>query len=166
MNSESIKMKSGVKIAIVLSAVVLLAACTQTQEPAPICNMGAISSQRQLVAAPSPVPDGKSPLIEMPLNSVNITDYAIINKVYVRAANARRTPTGTVEVYSQVINCTDFPLNAEARTQFYDTAQTPSEPVSAWKRFPLPPRSSSTYQELSIGTQNAAYYMIELRETK
>jgi hypothetical protein len=141
-----------------------LSACVQ--EPAPICNMSAISAQRQLVAVPSLLPQGQSPLIEMPLNSVNITDFAIINKVYVRAVNARRTPTGTVEVYSQIINCTDFPLNAEARVQFYDSAQAPSEPVSAWKRFPLAPRTSNTYRENSVGTGSAQYYMIELRETK
>lgn len=152
-------------IGVVAAAAALgVAACVQ--EPAPVCNMSAISAQRQLVAVPSLLPQGASPLIEMPLNSVNITDFSIINKVYVRAVNARRTPTGTVEVYSQVINCTDFPLNAEARAQFYDAAQAPSEPVSAWKRFALPPRSSNTYRESSIGTQSAQYYMIELRETK
>ena len=114
---------------LVLScAVATLSGCSQVQEPASICNMSAIAAQRQLAAAPSRVQGGESPVIEMPLNSVNITDYAIINKIYVRTVNARRTPTGTVEVYAQVINCTDFPLNAEARTQFYDAGQAPSEP--------------------------------------
>ena len=149
---------------LVAGGVAALSGCVQ--EPAPICNMGAIASQRQLAAAPSRVPGGETPVLEMPLNSVNVTEYAIINKVYVRAVNARRTPTGTVEVYSQIINCTDFPLNAEARTQFYDAGQAPSEPVSAWKRLALPPRTSNTYRESSIGTQGAAFYMVELRETK
>jgi len=157
-------MTIAVKLSLAVGALLIVSACTQ--EPAPICNMGAIASQRQLAAVPSAVPGGESPLLEMPLNSVSITDYAIINKVFVRAINARRTPTGTVEVYSQVVNCTDYPLQAEARTQFYDAAQAPSEPVSAWKRFALPPRTSNTYRETSIGTQSAAYYMIELRETK
>jgi hypothetical protein len=146
------------------SCLLLLAGCTQ--EPAPICNMAGIAGQRQLVAVPSALPDQPSPLLEMPLNSVNVSDFAIINKVYVRTVNARRTPTGTVEVFSQIINCTDYPLNAEGRTQFYDTAQAPSEPVSAWKRFNLPPRTSNTYRESSIGAKAVQYYMIELRETK
>jgi hypothetical protein len=149
---------------LVAGGAAVLSACVQ--EPAPICNMGAIASQRQLAAAPSRVPGGESPLLEMPLNSVNVTDYAIINKVYVRTVNARRTPTGTVQVYTQIVNCTDFPLNAEARVQFYDAGQAPSEPVSAWKRFALPARTSNTYSENSIGTQSAAFYMVELRETK
>lgn len=157
-------MKRNLKVISVLGGLILSSSCTQ--EPAPICNMSAIASQRQLVAAPSAVPGEPSPLLEMPLNSVSITDYAIINKIFVRATNARRTATGTVEVYSQIVNCTDYPLQAEVRTQFYDAAQMPSEPVSAWKRFALPPRTSNTYQESSIGTKAAAYYMIELRETK
>jgi len=143
-----------------------IAGCATQQEPASICNMDAIAKQRQLAAAPSAVPGAPSPVLEMPLNSVSITDYAIINKLYVRAANAQRTATGTVEVYAQVINCTDFPLNAEARTQFYDANQAPSEPVSAWRRFALSPRTSNTYRESSIGRETAAYYMVELRETK
>jgi hypothetical protein len=142
-----------------------LAGCATTQEPASICNMSAIAAQRQLVAAPAHTPGQESPLLEMPLNSVNITDVAIINKVYVRTVNARRTPTGTVEVWSQIVNCTDYPLMAEARTQFFDGTQYPSEPVSAWKRIALDPRTSNTYREMSIGSgDKVSYYMVELRE--
>jgi hypothetical protein len=143
----------------------LLGGCT-TMDPAPYCDMGRINSQRELVPGPAMVPDEKSPLKEMPLNSVNITDPNIINKLYVRAINARRTGTGTVEVVAQVVNCTDFPQNAEARTQFYDSAQVPSEPVSAWKRLHLPPRSNNLYTEFSMGAQSVDAYFIEMRETK
>ena len=143
----------------------LLGGCT-TMDPAPRCDMGRISSQRELVPGPAMVPGENSPLKEMPLNSVNITDEAILNKLYVRAINARRTATGTVEVVAQVVNCTDFPLNAEARTQFYDNAQIPSEPVSAWKRVHLPARTSNLYNEFSMGAQSVDAYLIEMRETK
>ncbi|MBI5163770.1 MAG: hypothetical protein HY985_07690 [Magnetospirillum sp.] len=146
--------------------VLALAGCAQVQEPAPVCNMAAINSQRQLIALPGLAPGDPSPVIEMPLNSVSIVDPKIINKVYVRQVGARRTATGTVEVTAQVINCTDFPLNAEARTQFYDQMQAPGEPVSAWKRVSLPARTSNTYRESSMGSRNAAYYMVELRETR
>lgn len=149
---------------IVAMGLAVLGGCAQ--EPAPICNMNGIADQRQLVAVPSMIPNGISPVLEMPLNSVSIVDKDIINKVFVRAVTTRRTPTGTVEVASQVINCTDYPLNAEARVQFYDEAQVPSEPVSAWKRFALPPRTSNTYRESSVGTKSAQYYMVEMRETK
>jgi len=147
-----------------LAALAGLSGCVQ--EPAPICNMSAISAQRQLVELPPAAGGSASPLTEMPLNSVSITDYSIMQKVFVRQVASRRTPTGTVEVTSQVINCTDYPLNAEARVQFYDAAQTPSEPVSAWRRFNLPARTSNTWRESSIGTESVRYYMVEMRETK
>lgn len=158
--------KTLVAIAGLAGLTATLAGCAQVQEPAPICNMAGIAAQRQLVALPAAAPGEPSPLLEMPLNSVSITDHAIIQKVFVRSVNARRTPTGTVEVVSQVLNCTDHPLNVEARTQFYDPAQIAAEPVSAWKRFHLPPRTSNTYRESSIGARNVNFYMVELRETR
>ncbi|OAN53698.1 hypothetical protein A6A04_13925 [Paramagnetospirillum marisnigri] len=143
----------------------LLGGCSGI-EPAPHCDMGRVSSQRDLVPGPAMVPDEKSPLKEMPLNSVNITDPAIINKLYVRSISARRTATGTVEVMAQVVNCTDFPLNAEARTQFTDASGAPAEIVSAWQRVHLSPRTIGNYRELSLGDKTVDGYLIEMRETK
>ncbi|MFN3076849.1 MAG: hypothetical protein ABT940_08230 [Alphaproteobacteria bacterium] len=142
-----------------------LGACdyTRTIEPAPMCNMSAIDSQRRLVAVPG-VGGQESPLTEAPLNSVNVTDFAITNKVFVRQVAASRTATGTVMVSSDIINCTDHPLQMEARTQFYDEKRMTSEPVSAWKRVYLDPRTSNTYQESSIGRETVKYYRVEVRE--
>ncbi len=144
---------------------VLLGGCAN-MEPAPYCNMSQVSSQRDLVPGPAMVPGETSPLKEMPMNSVSITDPGILHKLYIRAIAARRTATGTVEVIAQVVNCTDFQLNAEARTQFYDGAGAPSEPVSAWQRFHLSPRTTNSYRELSMGDKTVDGYMIEMRETK
>lgn len=149
-----------------LTGIAALAGCAQVQEPAPMCNMAGIAAQRQLVALPAAAPGEPSPLLEMPLNSVSITDYTVINKLFVRNVVAQRTPAGTVKVVSQIVNCTDYPLNVEARTQFYDQAQTPSEPVSAWKRLNLAPRTLNTYSENSLGTRTVQFYMVELKETR
>lgn len=159
-------MKTALTAIALTASALALNACTQVQEPAPVCNMSGIAAQRQLVALPAAAPGESSPLMEMPLNSVSITDFTIINKLYVRQVNAQRTPTGTVRVNSQIINCTDYPLMIEARTQFYDQGQGPSEPVSAWKRLNLAPRTSNTYSESSIGTKNVQYYMVEVKETR
>ncbi len=148
-----------------LLAIIMVGGCAPSiQEPAPICNMDAISQQRQLVAVPAAVPGQPSPLIEMPLNSVNITDFAVINKIWTRSINVRRTATGTVEVMTQFVNCTDFPLQLEARTQFYDSSRAPSEPVSAWKRVYLTPRTYNTYAETSLKTKDSQYYLVEVKE--
>ncbi|HTH16428.1 MAG TPA: hypothetical protein VL974_07230, partial [Magnetospirillum sp.] len=142
-------MKTALGLLAGLASIAALAGCSQVQEPAPMCNMAGIAAQRQLVALPAAAPGEPSPLMEMPLNSVSITDFTVINKLFVRNVVAQRSPTGTVKVVSQIVNCTDYPLNLEARTQFYDQAQSPSEPVSAWKRFAAPPRTLSTYSEAS-----------------
>lgn len=161
MKPETRRFRAGAA-ALLAGGVLLLGACHT--EPLPVCNMSAIKDQRQVAAAPSALPGQPSPVLEMPLNSVSITDHNIIQKVYVRAVNARRTPTGTAEVYAQILNCTDHPLQAEARVQFYDTAQAPTEPVSAWRRLYLPPRTSNTYRESSLGADAVRYYMVEMRE--
>ncbi|CAA7626319.1 hypothetical protein [Magnetospirillum sp. SS-4] len=148
-----------------LLGLLLLGGCSG-MEPAPHCDMGRVSSQRDLVPGPAMIPGEPSPLKEMPLNSASIIDANIINKVHVRAITARRTATGTVEVVAQVVNCTDFPLNAEARTQFYDGALSPSEPASAWRRLALPARAVTGYHEFSIGAQTVEHYLIEMRETR
>lgn len=135
-------------------------------DPAPQCDMDRIASQRELVPGPAMVPGWSSPLKEMPMNSVSITETILLHKLHVRAIDVQRTGTGTVEVLAQVVNCTDFPQNAEARTQFFDGAQVPSESASAWKRLHLPPHTTVAYQELSIGAKSVEGYMIEMRETK
>ncbi|HLO75107.1 MAG TPA: hypothetical protein VK196_01465 [Magnetospirillum sp.] len=159
-------MKSKFAVMAGLAGITALAGCSQVQEPAPICSMAGIAAQRQLVALPAAAPGEPSPMLEMPLNSISITDYTVINKLFVRQVSAQRTPTGTVKVVGQIVNCTDFPLNVEARTQFYDQGQTPSEPVSAWKRLNLAPRTFNTYSESSTGTHTVQYYMVELKETR
>jgi len=168
----------------IVTLALFAAGCSQP-EPAPICNMEQILRQRELAAVPprpvpappiippspeggvagsAPPPPPQPPLIEPPFNSVNITDYTILQKIWVRDVAVRRTPTGTVEVLSRVVNCTDFPLQVEARTQFFDAQRTPAEPASAWRRMYLSPRSYETYQEKSTQTAAVSMYLVELRE--
>jgi hypothetical protein len=145
-----------------------LAGC-QTQmaavEPQAICNFNALVAQRQAAPAPAEAPaqPAAGPTL-MPLNSIAITDVAITNKVWVEATNARRTPTGTVEVWARFVNCTDFPLQIEGRTHFLDESRGPVEPVSAWQRVMLPPRTFAVYQESSTNVSAVRFYYVEVRE--
>lgn len=148
-----------------------LAGCQTTQvvsapiEPQPICDFNAQMAQRQ-APAPAAVPQQPAVMTPMPLNSVNITDYGITNKVMVESTNARRSPTGTVEVWARLLNCTDFPLQVEGRTHFLDEGRAPAEDVSAWNRVHLPPRSYAVYRESSTSVQAVRYYYVEVREGK
>ena len=149
-----------------------LAACQHTQvipltiEPRPICDFNALMAQRGAPAQPVLVPQVPSSMAEMPLNAVNITDAAITNKIMVQATSARRTPTGTVEVWARLVNCTDFTQQVEGRTHFLDEAQAPAEGVSAWNRVILPARSYGVYHELSSNAVKVRFYYVELREAK
>jgi hypothetical protein len=133
-------------------------------EPQAICNFNALVAQRQAAPAPAEAPAQPSGPTQMPVNSVAITDYGITNKVWVEATNARRTPTGTVEVWARFVNCTDFPLQIEGRTHFLDEGRGPAEPVSAWHRVFLPPRAFAVYQEASTSVQAVRFYYVEVRE--
>src|SRR6185295_4015233 len=60
------------------------------------------------------------------LNTVGITDAALSGRVMVQTVNVRRQPASTVEVWVRFFNCTDSPVQVEARTHFMDEAQAPT----------------------------------------
>jgi len=151
----------------------VLAACqhptqmvSTTIEPRPRCDFNALVAQRPAASQPAMVPSVPASMTEMPLNSVNLTDWTITNKVMVQSTNARRTPTGTVEVWARLVNCTDYPLQVEGRTHFLDESQAPVEDVTAWHRVMLSPRSLGVYTEQSTNADDVRYYYMEVREGK
>jgi uncharacterized protein YceK len=86
------------------------------------------------------------------------------SKIAVESTNSRRTPTGTLEVWAVLRNRTDFPLQIEGRTQFFNRDQAPIEGPTAWQRVHLPPNAVATYQEFSTKIEEIAFYYIEIRE--
>lgn len=115
------------------------------------------------------VDDASAPYARPQMNTVVILDPALqqINgpgKIAVESTGARRTPTGTLEVWALLRNRTDYPLQVEGRTNFFDADQAPTDLPTAWKRIYLPPRSIAKYSGASVGVQGITYYMVELRE--
>ena len=141
-----------------------IAGCQQgLVAPRPQCDFRAVQS-RPPAAGPVLVPPVPGSITPMPLNAVNITDVAITNKIMVQATNAKRLKTGGVEVFARVVNCTDYPLQVEARTHFLDARQGDAEPVTAWSRIHLPARTIGSYSERSTAGAVVESYLIELRE--
>lgn len=115
-----------------------------------------------------------APQAQIRWNSVAIIDDSLENwhgrewekkgKIAVEATNARRTPTGTVEVWATLRNRTDFPLQIEGRTQFFDSGKAPVEGPTAWQRVFLPPNAVAAYKETSTKVMEIGYYYIEIRE--
>ena len=98
------------------------------------------------------------------LNNAGITDDALRNKIAVEATNGRRTATDTLEVWMELRNRTDHPLQVECRVRWYDKNEAPVDVPSAWQRVYLGPNSLETFRESSTGVFNVAYYYIEIRE--
>lgn len=85
-------------------------------------------------------------------------------RLAVEQTNARRTATGTLEVWAVLRNRTDQPIQLEGRTTFFDAQQVPCEDPSAWQRVFLPPQGVATYRERSTQIEGVHHYYIELRE--
>jgi hypothetical protein len=149
-----------------LVGVFLLSACADSHmvvEPRPVCDFRPLVSS-QPIAEAALVPSLPGTISVMPLNTVNITDVSITNKIMVQAVSVKRMVTGSIEVWSRIVNCTDFPLQIEGRTMFMNRAKGPVEPPSAWQRVYLPARTIGTYQEKSITRDGIQNYLIEIRE--
>ncbi len=133
----------------VLSLVFLLAGCL---------------SVREGTHRPIHVPPGKYHQTGVLWDNFVLTDDAIADKVAIENQGSRRTATGTLEVWAQVRNRTDFPLQVEARVQFYDSNRTPIESPSSWQRLMLPANTISTWSQTSLKTSEVAHYFGEIRE--
>ena len=108
--------------------------------------------------------DPHAPYATVRLNTVNIIDKSLANwhgkedekysKIAVEQTNSRRTATGTLEVWATLRNRTDYPLQIEGRSQFFDSDQAPVEGPTAWQSVFLPANSVATYKEFSTKVEN------------
>lgn len=148
-------------VTALLGLAALVTACQSVQQRVS-CDFTPVIESRQIpqLALVPAVPGTMTPI---PLNSVSMTDPEITNTVLVQYTGAQRSPTGTVEVTTRMVNCTDYPMIVEGRTHFFDAGQRPVEPVSAWQRVHLPPRALGTYIESSTDAQRVQTYLTELR---
>jgi hypothetical protein len=110
------------------------------------------------------VPAIKGTLHPIALSTVSITDTALLRRIVVQDVKAMRSETGQLNVYARIVNCTDYPIILEARTQYLDAQQVIAEPVTGWKRLYLPARTLGNYQEASIKQPMPDTFLIELRE--
>lgn len=97
------------------------------------------------------------------LNAVLMTDKKLTKSVIVEGLFAMRTPTNGLKIMARLVNCTKYPLVVQARSNFMDGNQMPTEAASAWKPVFLSPLATAVYEEASIGRGNVGAYLIELR---
>lgn len=87
-------------------------------------------------------------------------------KIAIAATDSRRTPTGTLEAWTTVRNCTAKPMQLEARAQFFDAAQYPLEAPTAWTRLFLSQNGVVSYKANSTHDSDVTYYYLEVREAR
>jgi hypothetical protein len=147
--------------AVTLTLALPLGACQPVQQTLS-CDFAPYLAARQ-VPQLALVPAQPGTMTPITLNSVSFSDTFAAERVLVQYTGAQRTPTGTVEVTTRMVNCTDRPLVVEGRTNFFDEGQRPVEPVSAWQKIHLSPRSIGHYSEMSIDSRRVHTYLTELR---
>ena len=140
---------------------------------ATVAVLGSGCSQQSIItegAAPAVrVDDPIAPYARPQMNMVVILDPELQavdgpGKIAVESTGSRRTLSGTLEVWALIRNRTNYPLQIEGRTNFFDAQQAPSDMSTAWKRIYLPPLSVTTYKAQSLQVYDISYYMVELRE--
>lgn len=173
--------RSILSITIIASAVCLLAGCTTVVDVPEGASPGV------------QVRDRMAPNARIRMNSVAIVDKSLqywdtrqveyqpawlsifsggspenqkYSKIAVEGTNARRSPTGTVEVWATFRNRTDYTLTIECRAHFFDHQQAPVEGPTAWQRVHLPQQSIGSYNEFSTNVMDVGYYYIEVREAR
>ena len=112
---------------------------------------------------PALVANVPSSMTPIDLNAVQYTDRKLGRRIIVEAVQAMRTPNQSLKVFVRFVNCKSQPITVQARTNFLDGNQMPTESASAWRTIFLSPRSTSGYEEISIGGRNVAAFYVELR---
>ena len=85
-------------------------------------------------------------------------------KISVQKTQSDRTGAGTMQVWTILRNHTNYPLQIEGRTQFFDSEKTPVEEMTSWQRVQLPPKGIGTYKVKSTRKDEVNYFYTEIRE--
>lgn len=136
----------------------LLTGCVSTEPP--VCDISMV----EVYDGPALIPQHEYSVTPIPLNAVQIIDPAIVRKIVVHNTYSSRSAAGQVNVESRLQNCTTYPLQLEARTHFFQQDGSSAEPVSAWKRLYLAPKTIGGYFESSLAPLSPHGFYIELRE--
>ncbi len=152
---------------IILIIIISISACASQQAP-PVTFVSCDFKNAPYGSAPRGygqlVPAIIGSMHPIALSTVSITDTALLRRVVVQDVKAMRTQSEQLNVYARIVNCTDYPIILQARTQYLDRNQVLAEPVTQWKRMHLSARSIGNYQESSILQPMPDSFLIELRE--
>jgi len=97
------------------------------------------------------------------LNNVGFLTDNLDKKIAVQRSGGERTATGTLKVWCELRNRTDYPQKIQARTLYYDQDNKPVGEPSMWRDIFMAPNTMELYTAYSLSTR-ARYYYIEIKE--
>lgn len=155
--------RAALAAAVITAAATGLSACAP--KPAVRCDF---TPMLAATTAAEPAMVGMTPGTMQPvgLNTVSVIDGAIRRKVLVQSVRAGRSQTGNMQVETRLMNCTDHPLQVDARTNFLTAGGAEAEAPSMWQRVALPPRSFASYAENGVSGGRAETFLVEVREAR
>jgi len=116
------------------------------------------------IGVPTPVPSPAEDLVAYDQFVFIDDDLADGEAVWIDKSGARRTATGTLEVWAQLRNQTGEPIELEARVRFFDRDRVPLEGPSGWTRMFLTPKGITTFRAFSTGTTEVIHFYVEIQE--
>jgi uncharacterized protein YcfL len=122
-----------------------------------------LSGCRSTVLEEGPHAAVRNPQIQIAMNNAVLTDDSLAGKIAVEQTNWSRSENGMPQVWALLRNRTDYRVQVEARTRFYDAQRAPLSGPMAWERISLGPNNTETYR--ANGAQaDVGFYSIEIRE--
>ena len=122
-----------------------------------------LSGCRSTVIEEGPHAAVRNPQVQIQLNNAVLTDDSLAGKIAIEQTNWSRSENGLPQAWALIRNRTDYRIQVEARTRFYDAQQAPLPGPIAWQRISLSPNTVETYRV--TGTHgNSGFYSIEIRE--
>ena len=148
---------------LAVSGVALAACQTAPNSTAfqPQCDFRAYQEALQNTSGFTLVPMVVGSSATIPLDSVLVNSPELGKKVVPIATGGERLPNRTLNVFARIQNCTDEPVNLQARASFYDAMNADAEAPTAWTTIFIPPNSRGMYETSSLSA-DAASYLIEL----
>lgn len=153
----------GLVAAFAALTVLCVSAPAETRENRPLKCKTSKARGAKSPGGPALVANVPRSMTPIDLNAVMMTEKKLGREMVVEGLFAQRTETDALLVTARLINCTKSPMVVQARSSFMDANQIPTEPSSVWRTIFIPARATGVYQERSIGTNQVAAYLIELR---
>lgn len=100
---------------------------------------------------------------ELPLDSVQFADRKIAKQVIVQSVRATRTEQGNVMITILFHNKGGRPIQLAVRSSFFERGSAPVEVASSWRTVHIQPKSYAKYQELSLGNEEIANFLVEVQ---